>query len=138
MELLRPHVRLSRQPLYISCPESDPGCCVGLKQERLSYHCLTALSAHLVSYNMTWGATAKDLEDSNFFIEVPAIFKKHWLQLTICTLCLGGWIVLAIDVLPIEWQAHGGFTVFWCPTLLASMHLLFHVLLNPQLLRFSF
>jgi len=104
----------------------------------LSYHCLTALLSHGLSYNMTWGATNKDLEDSNFFLEVPSILKKYWKMLLVCIICIAGWVVLAIDVLPIEWQYHGGFFVLWCPLFLPSMHILYHIALNPQLLRFSF
>ncbi|PWN23478.1 hypothetical protein BCV69DRAFT_243467 [Microstroma glucosiphilum] len=104
----------------------------------LSYHVSTALVAHLVSYNMTWGSTIKDLEDSNFFREIPAIFKKNWGMLLISVLILGGTGVIFTDVLPIEWQGHGGFFVYWPMVLIASGHILYHMVLNPQLLRFSF
>ncbi|CAO1622727.1 unnamed protein product [Sympodiomycopsis kandeliae] len=104
----------------------------------LSYHVLTALLAHPFGYNMSWGSTNKDLEDSNFFIEVPQIIKKYWKMLIFCIVILAGFAVLNGDVLPIEWQLHGGFYVLWCPLLLASMHILYLIALNPQLLRFSF
>ncbi|KAG1743596.1 uncharacterized protein EDB91DRAFT_1038930, partial [Suillus paluster] len=42
-------------------------------------HLSTALLAHMFSYNITWGATKKEVEHSNFFIEVPRIFKRFWL-----------------------------------------------------------
>jgi hypothetical protein len=35
----------------------------------LSFHVWVALASHWVGYNMTWGATAKELEASNFFKE---------------------------------------------------------------------
>lgn len=35
-----------------------------------------AILAHLFSYNMTWGATKKEVERSNFFKEVPKIMKR--------------------------------------------------------------
>jgi hypothetical protein len=35
-----------------------------------------AILAYLFSYNMTWGATKKEVEQSNFFKEVPKIMKR--------------------------------------------------------------
>jgi hypothetical protein len=36
-----------------------------------------AILAHLFSYNMTWGATKKEVERSNFFKEIPRILKRY-------------------------------------------------------------
>ncbi|KAG1733862.1 glycosyl transferase family group 2-domain-containing protein [Suillus paluster] len=35
-----------------------------------------AILAHMFSYNITWSATKKEVERSNFFKEVPRIFKR--------------------------------------------------------------
>ena len=35
-----------------------------------------AMLAHLFSYNITWTATKKEVERSNFFKEVPRILKR--------------------------------------------------------------
>jgi hypothetical protein len=37
----------------------------------ISIHVSEAILAHMFEINMTWGATAKTLEFTNFFIEVP-------------------------------------------------------------------
>jgi hypothetical protein len=42
----------------------------------LSLHLSAALLSHMFSINMTWGATSKEAEASNFFIEVPKVLKK--------------------------------------------------------------
>lgn len=42
----------------------------------LSIHLSMALLCHAFEIDMTWGATAKEAEASNFFIEMPKIFKK--------------------------------------------------------------
>lgn len=42
----------------------------------LSIHLSMALLCHAFEFDMTWGATAKEAEASNFFIEMPKIFKK--------------------------------------------------------------
>lgn len=105
----------------------------------LSYHVLTALISHLVGYNMSWGSTLKDLEDSNFFREIPGMFKKHWKMLIVCVATITGFAILnSLAVLPLDWQLRGGFVVLWCPMLIGSMHIIYLLTLNPQLLRFSF
>jgi hypothetical protein len=35
-----------------------------------------AILAHLVSYNITWSATVKEVQRSNFFKEIPKILKR--------------------------------------------------------------
>ena len=42
----------------------------------LSLHVSQALLAHMFEINMTWGATSKEAEFSNFFIEVPKVLKN--------------------------------------------------------------
>jgi hypothetical protein len=43
----------------------------------------SALICHLVGYQMTWSATVKTVEASNFFKEVPAIIKKFKITLPV-------------------------------------------------------
>jgi hypothetical protein len=70
----------------------------------LSIHLSTALLAHLFSYNITWGATKKEVELSNFFIEVPKIFKRFWLAWGLCFITLAGMAILATGLIPPEWR----------------------------------
>lgn len=42
----------------------------------LSLHLASALLAHMFEVDMQWGATAKEYESSNFWQEMPKIFKK--------------------------------------------------------------
>ena len=42
----------------------------------LSLHVSQALLSHMFEIDMTWGATSKEAEFSNFFIEVPKVLKK--------------------------------------------------------------
>lgn len=104
----------------------------------ISFHVLTALLSHPVGINMTWGATIKDLEDSNFFIEVPLILKRFWKVLILAVASIGAVIVFQLPhVLPLEWQIEG-FFIYWPLLLTAILHILYPVALNPALLRFSF
>ncbi|EEB98951.1 hypothetical protein MPER_01453, partial [Moniliophthora perniciosa FA553] len=50
----------------------------------------TALLAHMFSYNIKWEATKKEVERSNFFIEVPRIWKRYW------TIIIAGMLTIAV------------------------------------------
>jgi ABC-type spermidine/putrescine transport system permease subunit I len=54
----------------------------------LSMQVSSALICHLVGYQMTWSATVKTVEASNFFKEVPAIIKKFRITLPINVLVI--------------------------------------------------
>lgn len=49
----------------------------------LSLHVSQALLAHMFEIDMSWGATSKEAEFSNFFIEVPKVLKKVGVLLTL-------------------------------------------------------
>jgi len=70
----------------------------------LSIHISQAILAHLFSYNITWGATKKEVERSNFWMEVPKILKRFWLSLVISALCVVTVIVFATPLVPSEWR----------------------------------
>ncbi|EPQ28118.1 uncharacterized protein PFL1_04445 [Pseudozyma flocculosa PF-1] len=103
----------------------------------LSYHVLVALVAHPLGINMTWGATLKDLDDSNFFRELPAMFKRFWVVFLVSIAVIGGAAAMALAPLPLEW-------VIVEPTIMVPLifnmcfHILYPLVLNPSLLRFSF
>ena len=76
---------------------------------------------------MTWGATKKEVERSNFFKEVPKIMKRcgnfafappvltcmsrpptsFWFSVLVSLLILGGMVVCATPLVPLEWQVDG-------------------------------
>lgn len=73
----------------------------------LSIHLSQALLAHLFSYNITWGATKKEVERSNFFIEVPRILRRFWLAFV---LSFGAFLAIAImstELVPVGWRVAG-------------------------------
>ena len=73
----------------------------------LSIHLSQALLAHLFSYNITWGATKKEVERSNFWLEVPKILKRFWLALVISLACCAVMVVLTTEAIPIGWRIFG-------------------------------
>lgn len=72
----------------------------------LSIHLSIAILAHLFSYNITWGATKKEVERSNFFLEVPKIWKRFRVALVLSILMAAAMVVLSTDVnvVPIGYQ----------------------------------
>ncbi|KAK9235210.1 glycosyl transferase family group 2-domain-containing protein [Lipomyces kononenkoae] len=102
----------------------------------LSWHLNLALLSHMLGINMQWGATAKELEASNFFKEFPKIVKSfRGMYLTLIFL-VAGMIVLAYAV-PWNWRITGVYSTLPLGWNIAS-HFLSPIVLNPQLMTFSF
>ncbi|KAI4127135.1 MAG: hypothetical protein LQ347_004731, partial [Umbilicaria vellea] len=71
----------------------------------LSLHVSAALLSHMFEINMTWGATSKEAEFSNFFIEVPKVVKKFKFSFTFALVGIAGMIVLAkAPFVPYSWK----------------------------------
>jgi hypothetical protein len=105
----------------------------------LSIHLSQALLAHLFSYNITWGATKKEVERSNFFIEVPRILRRFWLSLIIGFFLFAMMIVLTTDLVPPGWRIPGvDWAVIFPLAVVAGSHILFPIVLNPWLMIFSY
>jgi hypothetical protein len=61
----------------------------------------------MFSYNIQWGATKKEVERSNFFLEVPKIIKRFRVALIICWLLVATMIILSLDFVPLGWRIPG-------------------------------
>ncbi|SNX84533.1 uncharacterized protein MEPE_03242 [Melanopsichium pennsylvanicum] len=104
----------------------------------LSLHVAMALLSHPLGIDMSWGATNKDLADSNFFLEVPLIWKRFRFVIMLCIVTIAAVIVMQITaIVPLDWSIQGFFT-YWPLLLTAISHLIYPIVLNPALLRFSF
>jgi hypothetical protein len=98
-----------------------------------------AILAHLFSYNMTWAATKKEVERSNFWKEIPAILKRFRVSLILATLIIAGMIVCATPVIPFEWRVpSSGWAVIFPLATVAACHILYPIVLNPWLMVFSY
>ncbi|KAJ7186447.1 glycosyl transferase family group 2-domain-containing protein [Mycena filopes] len=105
----------------------------------LSIHLTTALLAHMFSYNMTWGATVKEVERSNFWIEVPRIWQRFRLAFCVCFLLIAMMIVFSTSVVTPAWQIPGtSWSVILPLAIVAGGHILFPIVLNPWLMIFSY
>ncbi|KAJ8100763.1 glycosyl transferase family group 2-domain-containing protein [Lipomyces tetrasporus] len=102
----------------------------------LSWHLNLALLSHMLGINMQWGATAKELEASNFFKEFPKIVKGFIHMYITVLVGIAGMVVLAFAV-PWNWKIEGFYSTLplgW----IFTAHFLSPIVLNPQLMTFSF
>ena len=72
----------------------------------ISFHVLLAICAHMFNINMSWGATAKEKENSNFFREIPKIWKRFKWMYMIMFAIVGGMIYLG-NFAPRGWDIVG-------------------------------
>lgn len=92
--------------------------------------------AHMFSFNVTWGATVKEVQKSNFFKEVPKILKKYWFSLTISWALIAGIIVVSTPLVPIGWRVNGSdWGVIFPLAIAAGSHVLFPVRLSSLCLQ---
>ncbi|KAF8551621.1 hypothetical protein OG21DRAFT_1417653 [Imleria badia] len=98
-----------------------------------------AMLAHLFSYDITWTATKKEVERSNFFKEVPKILKRFWFPFLVCIVLIAGMIIVSTPLVPYQWQLTGnGWAVILPLAIVCTCHLLFPIVLNPWLMIFSY
>jgi cellulose synthase/poly-beta-1,6-N-acetylglucosamine synthase-like glycosyltransferase len=91
-----------------------------------------AMLAHLFSYNITWTATKKEVERSNFFKEVPKILKRFWFSFLVCIVLIAGMIIVSTPLVPYQWQLTGnGWAVILPLAIVCTCHLLFPVSTLP-------
>ncbi|CZR51697.1 uncharacterized protein PAC_01574 [Phialocephala subalpina] len=103
----------------------------------LSLHVSQALLAHMFEIDMTWGATSKEAEFSNFFIEVPKVLSKFKFSILFSIIGIVGMIILAVaPFVPYDWRIQDFVAILPMATVTAS-HLLLPLALNPALMTFS-
>jgi len=106
----------------------------------LPIHVSKALLAYMFSYNIQWGATKKEVERSNFFLEVPKILKRFRVALIISFVCIVGIVILSTPLIPIGWRypIAADWAIVFPFALTCVLHLLYPVVLNPWLMIFSY
>ncbi|EER25724.1 hypothetical protein D8B26_004179 [Coccidioides posadasii str. Silveira] len=102
----------------------------------ISFHISLAILSQMFRVNMEWGATAKEKVDSNFFKEMPKIFKSFkWMYAVVLPL-IGGMVYLGCFA-PRGWEITEIAAVVPLSVTLAS-HALLPLLLNPSLMIFNY
>jgi hypothetical protein len=104
----------------------------------LSLHVSSALLAHMFEYNMQWGATSKEAEFSNFFIEVPRVLKRFKFSFAISFLGVAAMVILSLGTfVPIGWRITD-FVAIFPMAIVWSSHIMLPIVLNPALMTFTF
>ncbi|KIM44070.1 hypothetical protein M413DRAFT_443129 [Hebeloma cylindrosporum] len=100
----------------------------------LSMHLTTAFSP-ICSPTTSPG----EVERSNFWIEVPRIWKRYWPVLIFSFLLIAAIVVLSTTLVPPGFRIPGGGWAIIMPlALVAGGHILFPIVLNPWLMIFSY
>jgi hypothetical protein len=103
----------------------------------LSVHVSQALLAHMFEIDMTWGATAKTLEFTNFFVEVPKTLRKFWFSFSFSIVMIAGMIVLGTaGLVPYSWHINQLEAVIPMSSMVVS-HFLLPLALNPGIMVFA-
>jgi hypothetical protein len=102
----------------------------------LSFHLNIAICSYLFGINRQWGATAKEKENSNFFKEIPKIFKRFMAMYILILIIVGGMIYLGFFA-PRGWEIKGLTAIFPLAYAVTS-HALVPFLLNPSIMIFSY
>jgi hypothetical protein len=102
----------------------------------LSFHLNLALLAHMFSINMQWGTTAKEKDDSNFFKEIPKIFKSFKWMYAFVIPFFGVMIFLGAFA-PRGWEVVEVAAIVPLSVMLVS-HALLPFILNPSLMVFNY
>lgn len=101
----------------------------------VSFHISHALIWHMLGWNMTWGATAKEVENIQFFDEIPIVLRRFKWTFAFCLLTAGTMVYCAYGLEPM-WQIHFFTPIFPLSSVIVS-HFLLPILLNPNLMRFT-
>jgi hypothetical protein len=102
----------------------------------LSFHLTMAILAHMFCIDVSWGTTAKEKDDSNFFKEMPKIFRTFkWMYLVVLRL-FPAMIYLGCFA-PRGWTITEAAAIAAVAVTLAS-HALLPLVLNPSLMVFNY
>ena len=101
----------------------------------VSLHVSQAILSHMFSIDMTWGATAKEVENTTFFKEIPKLLKKFKFMFSFVIICTGGIVCMAL-IAPPFWRIDTFVAIFPIANVLFS-HFMLPIALNPNLMLFT-
>ncbi|KAJ6560629.1 glycosyl transferase family group 2-domain-containing protein [Mycena vulgaris] len=103
----------------------------------LSIHLCTAILAHVFSYDMTWGSTVKEVKQSNFWIEVPRIWKNFRLSFIVYFTGISMMLLFTSSLVPFGWQIQANYALSIPVCLAIGCHIGLPIILNPWLMIIS-
>ena len=93
----------------------------------------------MFSLNISWTVTAKEIETSNFFLEVPKIARRFKFSLAFAIIGIVAMVMLSVapdTIVPWDWHITDFVAILPMATVCGS-HALLPVVLNPGLMTFS-
>lgn len=101
----------------------------------ISLHVSQALLCHFLSIDMTWGATAKEVEEVNFVEEIPRLFRRFKGTFVFVVL-MTALIICGYYAFPYQWQIRYFASIYPLGSVIVC-HFLLPVALNPALMVFA-
>ena len=101
----------------------------------VSLHVSQALVCHFFSIDMQWGATSKEVEDISFWEAIGDVVKKFKYTFAFCFSMTAAMICMA-TVVPEDWRITG-LTPIFPMAMVVGNHFLLPIVLNPQLMTFT-
>lgn len=72
--------------------------------------------------------TKQEVERSNFWIEIPRIWKRFWFAFVLCFIAIAAIVILSTGLIPPEWRIPGSSWAVILPlAIVAAGHILFPV-----------
>ncbi|RDW84881.1 hypothetical protein BP6252_02471 [Coleophoma cylindrospora] len=101
----------------------------------ISLHVSQALLSHLFEIDMSWGATAKEVENTNFFTEIPKLTKKFKFTFVFC-FAMVALVFAGFYAFPELWQIRTFNAIYPLCSIVFS-HFMLPIALNPALMMFT-
>ncbi|OIW28202.1 P-loop containing nucleoside triphosphate hydrolase protein [Coniochaeta ligniaria NRRL 30616] len=101
----------------------------------ISMHVSQAILCHMFSIDMTWGATAKEVTDTSFFVELPIIARRFKFVFIFC-IATTALLICGVVAFPYLWRINQLIAIFPLACVVFG-HFFLPVLLNPALMKFT-
>lgn len=101
----------------------------------ISLHISQAILSHFLSIDMEWGSTSKEVESVTFFEAMRHVGRKFKYTFAFCVVMTATMLVCAFAIQE-DWQIRL-MTACWPMGTVVVTHALLPVVLNPQLMTFT-
>ena len=91
-------VSICRQPFSHICSRTTLH---GARQRK----CVSTLTDTILPYSNI--RLPQEVEESNFFVEVPRILKRFWVAFLLCFAAIAGMVIFSTSIVPVGWQIPG-------------------------------
>ncbi|EXA35152.1 hypothetical protein FOVG_13923 [Fusarium oxysporum f. sp. pisi HDV247] len=101
----------------------------------ISMHVCKAILCHMLSIDIGWGATSKEVEDTNFFQEISIIIAGFKYVFIFC-LVVTALMICGVYAFPYLWRINELVAIFPLATVIFC-HFFLPIALNPNLMKFT-